>query len=57
MSDCPDKAKHTPCPNGYLSWQEWAEKKAKTHVQMPCPTCGHWAIWKRRIPTGDGCAQ
>lgn len=46
--DCPDRAKHTSDPPGYLQWHAWAEKKAKTHVQIQCPTCGFWAIWKRK---------
>lgn len=45
--DCPDAEKrHTPCPRDYLAWHEWAEKKAKTHVQERCPVCGFYAIWK-----------
>lgn len=43
-SDC----KHTPSPNGYIQWHEWAEKMEKTHVQERCPICGLWAIWKAR---------
>ncbi len=45
---CIDKAKHTPDPTGYIAWHEWAEKKARTHTQHQCPTCGFWAIWKRK---------
>lgn len=43
MSAC----KHTTCPDGYVEWHEWAEKKARRHVQVQCQTCGKWAIWKR----------
>lgn len=46
LATCPDRAKHTPCPSGYVAWHEWAEKKAKTHTQERCPTCLLWAIWK-----------
>lgn len=45
---CPDRAKHTPDPPGCLAWHEWAEKKAKTHDQFQCRTCGFWVIWKRK---------
>lgn len=45
---CPDREKHTPCPSGYLEWHAWAEKKAKTHEQETCPTCGLYSIWKRK---------
>lgn len=37
--------KHTKCPTGYLTWHEWADKKAKTHKQKRCPVCHLWKIW------------
>ncbi len=43
--DCPDRAKHTKCPEGYLQWHAWAAKKMKTHTQVRCPSCGLFAIW------------
>lgn len=43
---CPDKGKHTKCPEGYIAWHEWAEKKAKTHRQVMCGTCKLYMIWK-----------
>lgn len=46
LKTCPDRAKHTDCPDDYLRWHDWAERKAKTHVQVRCPTCLRWAIWK-----------
>lgn len=46
--DCPDKAKHTVCPDGYIQWHDWAKEKEETHVQEQCPKCGKWAIWKRK---------
>lgn len=36
---------HTPCPEDYLSWHEWAEQKTKTHRQIKCPECGRLSIW------------
>lgn len=39
---------HTPQPEGYLPWHEWAEQKAKTHEQHQCDGCGLWMIWKPR---------
>jgi hypothetical protein len=48
-ADCPDAAKlHTPCPDGYAAWFEWAEKKQVTHDQVTCPTCGFYAVWIRK---------
>lgn len=46
--DCPNVKRHTKAPQGYIAWHEWAEKKAKTHKQERCPTCGFYAIWKKR---------
>lgn len=43
---CPDN--HTVCPEGYLAWYDWAERKSLTHEQERCPECGLWAIWKRK---------
>lgn len=48
---CADVAKHTQQPLGYLAWHEWAEKKARTHDQHQCPTCGLWTIWRRKERT------
>jgi DNA-directed RNA polymerase subunit RPC12/RpoP len=45
---CPDRAQHTSDPAGYIAWHERAEKKAKTHDQHQCPTCGYRVIWKRK---------
>lgn len=43
--NCPNAAKHTKDPEGYLQWHEWAEKKSKTHRQIRCEGCGLYAIW------------
>ncbi len=45
---CPDVARHTAHPKGYLAHADWAEKMGKTHEQTQCPTCGYWAIWVPR---------
>lgn len=47
--DCPLRAQHTPSPDGYLAWQDWAEAKAKTHRQMRCAGCHRWSVW---VPKG-----
>lgn len=41
------KCKHTKCPEGYIQWHAWAEKKMKKHTCLRCPICGKFAIWKR----------
>jgi hypothetical protein len=46
---CPDLRKHTKAPSGYVAWHEWAEKKAETHTQQECPTCGRLVIWKPKL--------
>ena len=45
-------ADHTSCPNTYLGWHEWAQEKAKTHVQVRCDECGRFSIWvpKKKAP-------
>jgi hypothetical protein len=42
---CPNRAKHTPCPDGYVAWHEWAAKKARTHRQTRCTGCDRLSIW------------
>lgn len=42
---CPNRANHTPCPEGYIQWHAWAEKMGKTHYQVTCHGCGRYAIW------------
>lgn len=46
---CPNAAKHTPAPAGYLAWDEWAEKKSKTHRQVKCTGCGRYSIWVPKL--------
>lgn len=45
VSPCEGGKKHTPAPQGYVEWHEWAEEKGKTHKQEKCPGCGKWSIW------------
>jgi hypothetical protein len=40
-----DKCVHTPQPEGYLEWHEWARLASKTHSQIRCKCCGRWGIW------------
>jgi hypothetical protein len=51
---CPEADQHTPAPEGYLAFDEWAERMSKTHRQVQCPGCGRWQIWVPRSSTGDG---
>lgn len=41
----PGVCKHTPTPDGYNEWHEWARKASKTHAQVRCPCCGLWKVW------------
>ena len=45
MSDV--TCRHTKCPEGYVDWHQWAERKSETHRQERCPLCGKWAIWRK----------
>jgi hypothetical protein len=45
VDECPDKANHTPCPESYMRFVNWADEKSKTHKQIRCTTCNKFAIW------------
>lgn len=47
------KCQHTPCPEGYLQWQEWARVKSHTHIQQQCTGCGLYAVWVPRPSQKD----
>lgn len=51
IENCPNKKNHTPCPDGYVAWHEWAKKKSKHHYQVACKGCGRLTIWKRKKMT------
>lgn len=48
--ECPAARRHTPLPAGYIERSNWMERKAKTHDQLRCPSCGFWTIWRKRKP-------
>jgi hypothetical protein len=33
-------------PTGYGAWFDWAERMARTHVQVRCPGCGLYKVWR-----------
>lgn len=45
---CLNRDKHTPSPDGYLHWQDWADEMSKTHKQIKCKSCGLFAIWVKK---------
>jgi len=45
---CPERDKHTICPEGYSHWQDWAEIMSKTHNQIKCKSCGLFAVWVKK---------
>lgn len=55
MESCPRQQDHTPAPDDYLAWHDWAKTMAKTHRQKRCKGCGLYAIWvpKRVVHTED----
>ena len=42
---CPNFENHTPCPEGYIQWHAWAERKSKAHKQVLCDGCNLYVIW------------
>ena len=50
----PECEQHTPAPDGYFQWEEWAEAMEETHVQRQCTGCGLWVIWE---PKGSADAR
>lgn len=57
-STCPNRADHTPSPETYFEWHDWAELMIRTHDQVRCDGCGLFAIWVPRpagalAPCGD----
>ncbi len=45
---CENEHTQTRSPSDYAGWHHWAEKKMRRHYQTRCPTCGLWAMWKRK---------
>lgn len=50
---CPESARHTPTPEGYVAASVWAEEMLATHTQEKCPGCGLWAVWVPRETRAD----
>ncbi len=48
-TECPEREKHTPCPEGYIAWHIWAARMGKTHRQIKCPMCGLYSIWIPKV--------
>lgn len=46
--DCPNAAFHTPQPEGYVEWHNWAQQMTKGFKQKRCPGCGLLNIWEPR---------
>lgn len=58
--ECPNIARHTPCPTGYNNWHDWAKNKLRRHEPVRCPMCHLFEIWVRRDagePDFDGVSQ
>lgn len=45
LKSCPNAAHHTPQPEGYIAWFDWAARMHRTHNQILCPGCGRFSIW------------
>jgi hypothetical protein len=46
--DCPNKDNHNMGPDGYIAWDNWAERMSKTHNQKRCPVCRLYVIWEAK---------
>lgn len=47
---CPNAANHTPQPEAYMVFEDWADTVSKTHHQSQCPDCELWVIWTPKTP-------
>lgn len=55
--DCPNIRFHTPEPDGYPAWFEWAADMSKTHRQTRCKSCGLFKIWvPKKVPVAPSVA-
>jgi hypothetical protein len=45
---------HTPSPEGYIAWHNWAERKLKTHHQIKCRCCGLYTVWVKNDAATKG---
>jgi hypothetical protein len=44
--DCLQKELHTPQPEGYIQWHDWAASmNYKKYSQRRCPGCNLYLIW------------
>lgn len=37
---------HVRAPKGTAEWHAWAKEMRLTHVQLCCPGCNQWVVWK-----------
>lgn len=45
---CPRADQHTPSPQGYMQWHEWARQMSYGHRQTRCPACRLFVVWKTK---------
>lgn len=51
LDNCPNREQHTPAPDGYVAWHEWAARMYREgRRQHRCPGCERLAIW---LPAPD----
>lgn len=41
-----DCEQHTPHPESFRRWAEWASQMHQTHTRRQCHACGLWAVWE-----------
>ena len=50
LEACPNKAQHTPQPDGYLEWHDWAERMTCPHRLLLAWWHWHAAASRRSMP-------
>lgn len=51
---CKNAHKHTPQPEGYVEWHEWAIRTLKLYRQVKCRGCGLYKIWVKKTSPHSG---
>lgn len=51
---CKNAKAHTPSPDGYVAWHEWAARMLKTHRQTKCRGCGLYKVWVKKTSRSSG---
>lgn len=46
VRNCSNRRAHTPSPDDYIGWHEWARRKMRQGCKVKlCPGCKRYTIW------------